>query len=285
MVTLKDYDYPGETAWCPGCGNFAILPAVKRALVKLDLDPHQVLMVSGIGQASKLPQYLRVNIFDGLHGRILPIATGARIANPRLTVIAEGGDGEAYGEGGNHLIHAIRRNVDITFLVHDNQVYGLTKGQPSPTSEEGFVTKTTPMGAFSRPLNCMTLAIALGASFVARGYAGNIEQLVDLIAKGITNRGFSLIDILQPCVTFNHTNTYQWYGSRVYKLDNSHNPRDRMAAFQKAMEWGDKIPTGVIYVEERPTFEDHNPQITEMPLIAQHHDITSFEKILDDFKV
>ena len=285
MVTSKDYDYPGGTAWCPGCGNFGILPAVKKALAKLGLDPHQVLMVSGIGQASKLPQYMQCNLFDGLHGRILPVATAARIANPKLTVIADGGDGEAYGEGGNHLIHAIRRNIDITFLVHDNQVYGLTKGQASPTSEEGFVTKTTPMGAFSRRLNSMALAIALGASFVARGYAGNTEHLADLIVQGITNKGFSLIDILQPCVTFNHLNTYQWYGSRIYKLDGSYNPKDRMAAYQKALEWGDKIPIGVIYMEDRPTYEDHNPKITEMPLVEQPQDIRAMEKILDDFKV
>ena len=251
----------------------------------MNLDPHDVLMISGIGQASKLPQYMHVNLFDGLHGRILPVATAARIANPKLTVIAEGGDGEAYGEGGNHLIHAIRRNIDITFLVHDNQVYGLTKGQASPTSEEGFVTKTTPMGVFSRRLNSIVFAISLGASFVARGYAGNMEHLVDLITQGITNRGFSLIDILQPCVTFNHVNTYQWYGSRIYKLDSSYNPRDRSAAFQKASEWEEKIPIGVIYMEDRPTYEDHNPRIIEMPLIKQRHDMATFKKILDDFKV
>jgi len=285
MVTLRDYDFLGETAWCPGCGNFGILPAVKKALAKLNLDPHQVLMISGIGQASKLPQYMRVNYFDGLHGRILPVATAARIVNPKLTVIAEGGDGEAYGEGGNHLIHAIRRNVDITFIVHDNQVYGLTKGQASPTSEEGFVTKTTPLGAFSKPLNSMALAIALGASFVARGYSGNVEHLADLITQGIANKGFSLIDVLQPCVTFNRVNTYQWYGSRIYKLDSSYNPRDRVAAFQKAMEWGEKIPLGVIYREERSTYEDHNPRIMEMPLADQYHNTREFDKILDDFKV
>jgi len=284
MVTVKDYA-GGQTAWCPGCGNFGILEAVKRALVKLNLEPHQVLMVSGIGQAAKLPHYMKCNLFNGLHGRTLPVATGARIANTSLVVIADGGDGDGYGEGGNHLIHAIRRNLDITYLVHDNQVYGLTKGQASPTSEEGFVTKTTPAGAFPRQLNPLTLAISLGASFVARGYAGEIDHLVDLIAQGITNRGFSLIDILQPCVSFNHVNTYQWYRSRVYKLDASYNPRDRPTAFQKALEWGERIPIGVIYAEERPPYEDHYPKITETPLVKQPHDIKSFAKILDDFRV
>jgi 2-oxoglutarate ferredoxin oxidoreductase subunit beta len=284
MVTLKDYDN-GETAWCPGCGNFGILPAVKKALVKLNLDPHQVLMVSGIGQASKLPHYMRCNLFDGLHGRILPVATAAKMVNPRLTVIADGGDGENYGEGGNHLIHAIRRNIDITCLVHDNQIYGLTKGQASPTSDEGFVTKMTPMGAFSRRFNSIAFAVALGASFVARGYSGYVDHLADLIAQGIKHKGFSLIDILQPCVTFNHVNTYQWYGKRVYKLDSSYDPRERTNAFQKAFEWGDKIPLGIIYTEERPTYLDHNPILTTNPLIDQQHNIQHFERILDEFRV
>jgi len=284
VVTLRDYE-GGETAWCPGCGNLLILTAVKKALVKLGLEPYQVLMVSGIGQAAKLPHYMKCNLFNGLHGRTLPVATGARITNPKLTVIAVGGDGDGYGEGGNHLIHAIRRNLDITYLVHDNQVYGLTKGQASPTSEEGFVTKTTPEGVFVRRLNPIALAISLGISFVARGYAGDIEHLADIIAQGITNRGFSLIDILQPCVTFNRVNTYQWYRGRVYKLDSSYNPKDPMAAFQKSLEWEDRIPIGVIYTEERPTYEDHYPRITETPLVEQHHDIKSFEEILEEFKV
>jgi 2-oxoglutarate ferredoxin oxidoreductase subunit beta len=284
LVTMDDYQ-GGETAWCPGCGNFGILTAVKRALVQLNLEPHQVLMVSGIGQASKLPHYMRCNLFDGLHGRILPVATAVKIANPKVTVIAAGGDGEIYGEGGNHLIHTIRRNPDITCLVHDNQVYALTKGQACPTSEDGYVTKTTPLGTFARRFNTVSFAIALGASFVARGYAGNVAHLADLIAQGIQNRGFSLINILQPCVTWNHLNTYQWYGSRVYRLDSSYNPKDKIAAFLKAQEWGEKIPIGVIYTEERPIYGDHNQRIAQMPLIEQPHDLKSYEKILDDFKV
>jgi len=285
MVTLKDYELAGDIAWCPGCGNFGILQSVKRALAKLNLEPHQVLMVSGIGQAAKLPHYMRCNLFNGLHGRTLPVATGARIANPNLVVIAEGGDGDGYGEGGNHLIHAIRRNLDITYLVHNNQIYGLTKGQASPASDDGFVTKTTPLGAFSRQLNPISLAISLGASFVGRGFSGEIEHLSDLIAQAISHRGFSLLDILQPCVTFNRVNTYQWYRGRVYKLDSSYNPRDRMMAFQKAQEWGDRIPIGLIYLEERPTYEDHNPKITDAPLVEQDPVLKDFEKIIDEFKV
>lgn len=284
MVTLKDYDN-GETAWCPGCGNFGILQAVKKALVKVGLEPYQVLMVSGIGQAAKLPHYMRCNLFNGLHGRTLPVATGAKIVNPNLTVIAVGGDGDGYSEGGNHFLHAIRRNIDLTYLVHDNQIYGLTKGQASATSDEGFVTKTTPMGAFSKRLNPIALAISQGISFVGRGFSGDIEHLSTLIAEAIENRGFSLVDILQPCVTFNRVNTYQWYRKRVYKLENSYDPKDRDIAFQKAQEWGDRIPIGKIYVEDRVTYSKHNPEIEKNPIIKQEHDLEKFKTILEDFKI
>ena len=284
MVSLKDYD-DGETAWCPGCGNFGILQAVKKALVKVGLEPYQVLMVSGIGQAAKLPHYMKCNLFNGLHGRTLPVATGAKIVNPNLTVIAIGGDGDGYSEGGNHFMHAIRRNIDVTYLVHDNQIYGLTKGQASATSDEGFVTKTTPMGAFSKPLNPIALAISQGISFVGRGFSGDIEHLSGLIAEAIDNRGFSLVDILQPCVTFNRVNTYQWYRKRVYKLDSSYDPKDRDIAFQKAQEWGDRIPLGKIYVEDRMTYSQHNPEIEKNPIIEQEHDLEKFKTILEDFKI
>ena len=284
MVSLKDYDN-GETAWCPGCGNFGILQAVKKALVKVGLEPYQVLMVSGIGQAAKLPHYMKCNLFNGLHGRTLPVATGVKIVNPNLTVIAIGGDGDGYSEGGNHFMHAIRRNIDVTYLVHDNQIYGLTKGQASATSDEGFVTKTTPMGAFSKPLNPIALAISQGISFVGRGFSGDIEHLSGLIAEAIDNRGFSLVDILQPCVTFNRVNTYQWYRKRVYKLDSSYDPKDRNIAFQKAHELGDRIPIGKIYVEDRMTYTEHNPEIERNPIIEQEHDLEKFETILEDFKI
>jgi 2-oxoglutarate ferredoxin oxidoreductase subunit beta len=253
--------------------------------VKVGLEPYQVLMVSGIGQAAKLPHYMKCNLFNGLHGRTLPVATGAKIVNPNLTVIAIGGDGDGYSEGGNHFMHAIRRNIDVTYLVHDNQIYGLTKGQASATSDEGFITKTTPMGAFSKPLNPIALAISQGISFVGRGFSGDIEHLSNLIAEAIDNRGFSLVDILQPCVTFNRVNTYQWYRKRVYKLDNSYDPKDRDIAFQKAQEWGDKIPIGKIYVEDRMTYSQHNPEIEKNPIIEQEHDLEKFKTILEDFKI
>ncbi|MGQ9813507.1 MAG: thiamine pyrophosphate-dependent enzyme, partial [Dissulfurimicrobium sp.] len=246
MAEIKDFgEY--ETAWCPGCGNFGILDALKKALAACGLSPHEVLIVSGIGQAAKTPHYLNVNVFNGLHGRAIPVATGAKLANPGLTVIAESGDGCMYGEGGNHFLSAIRRNINITVIVHNNQVYGLTKGQASPTSDEGFVTKAQPGGTYSSQFNPLTVAVALGAGFVARGYAGMKEHLAGLIARAIMHRGFSLVDILQPCVSFNKVNTYAWYKERCYELPAGYDSSDRALAFKTALLFGDRIPLGVIY--------------------------------------
>jgi 2-oxoglutarate ferredoxin oxidoreductase subunit beta len=283
MVTLSDYAGL-QPAWCPGCGNFGILKALNKALVELEIEPHKLLLVSGIGQAGKLPHYTRGNVFNSLHGRPVSPATGARIANPDLTVIAVSGDGDGYGEGGNHFIHTARRNHDITYLVHNNQVYGLTKGQASPTSDAGFVTKTTPYGA-ANPVNPISLAIVSGASFVARGFAGDAEHLAELIKKGIAHKGFSLIDILQPCVSFNHKNTFQWYSERVYKLEDesSYNHGDKKAALEKALEWGEKIPIGVIYEEDLPVYEDQLPVLGKEPLVTQKIDSKRAEKLFAEF--
>jgi 2-oxoglutarate ferredoxin oxidoreductase subunit beta len=282
MVTASDYAGL-EPAWCPGCGNFGILKALNRALIEMKIEPQQVLLVSGIGQAGKLPHYTKGNVFNSLHGRPVPPAIGAKIANSELIVIAVSGDGDAYGEGGNHFIHGARRNHDITYLVHNNQVYGLTKGQASPTSDIGFVTKTTPEGA-TNPVNPIALAIVSGASFVSRGFAGDMDHLANLIKKGITHRGFALIDILQPCVSFNHKNTYQWYKERVYKLqDKRYDPGDKKAALEKALEWGDKIPIGVIYEEDLPVYEDELPALSDRPLVKQKIDPRRVEKLLAEF--
>jgi len=282
MVKMTDYA-GSQPAWCPGCGNFAILNALKKALVELDLEPHRVLMVSGIGQAGKLPHYTRGNVLNVLHGRTLPAAAGAKIANPELVVLAVGGDGDGYGEGGNHFLHSVRRNHDITYLVHNNQVYALTKGQASPTSDQGFVTKTTPHGA-STPLNSLAVAIAAGGTFVARGFSGDIDHLVGLIKSGIQHRGFALIDILQPCVSFNHKNTHAWYKERVYKLEEAaHRPSDRSAAMEKALEWGERIPIGVIYRQEKPAFEDELPVLKRGPLVKQPMDPMQVGALLDEF--
>ena len=283
MVTITDYAGLTST-WCPGCGNFGILTAVKKALVELNIEPHQVLMVSGIGQAGKLPHYIRCNVFNSLHGRPVPLAIGAKIANPELIVIAVSGDGDGYGEGGNHFIHAMRRNHDITYLVHNNQVYGLTKGQASPTSDQGFVTKTTPQGA-ALPINPIALALASGASFIGRSFAGDIEHLAGLIKAGINHKGFALIDILQPCVSFNHKNTYSWYRERVYKLEEEANydSGNKIAAFNKAQEWGERIPIGVIYQKEMPTFEEQLPALSKGTLVKQRIEPRRVEALLNEF--
>jgi 2-oxoglutarate ferredoxin oxidoreductase subunit beta len=282
---VKESDYADlEPTWCPGCGNFGILKALNKALVSLGLEPHQVLLVSGIGQAGKLPHYSRGNVFNSLHGRPLSPAVGAKIANPELTVLAFSGDGDAYGEGGNHFIHSARRNHDITYLVHNNQVYGLTKGQASPTSDIGFVTKTTPYGA-TTPVNPIALAIISGASFVGRGFAGDTDHLAGLIEKGIKHKGFSLIDILQPCVSFNHKNTFQWYREKVYKLDDEsgYDPADKAAALVKALEWDPRIPTGVIYESDLPVYEEQLPALKGGPLVTRKIVPKGVSKLIAEF--
>jgi 2-oxoglutarate ferredoxin oxidoreductase subunit beta len=282
MVTIDDYGQY-ETAWCPGCGNLSILSAVKQALVASELKPHEVLLVSGIGQAAKAPHYLNANFFNGLHGRSLPVATGAKLANPRLTVIVESGDGCNYGEGGNHLLASIRRNINVTLLVHNNQVYGLTKGQASPTSSEGFITKAQPQGAPSAPFNPVLVAVAMRAGFVARGFSGEVDHLTELIQQGIAHRGFSLIDILQPCVSFNKVNTFAWYKERCYALSPDHDPTDWEAAMGVAPEWGDKIPIGVIYQNDRSAFEDHFAVLTGGDLVGRDVDRAMLKNIMEGY--
>ncbi len=237
MVRLEDYGN-FETAWCPGCGNHSILGAVKKALVGGGLEPHQVLMVSGIGQAAKTPHYLRANVFNGLHGRALPVATGAKLANSDLTVIAESGDGCSYGEGGNHFLTAIRRNINLTLLVHNNQIYGLTKGQASPTTGEGVVTKAQPEGVPASAFNPVLVAVAMRAGFVARGFSGLEDHLAGLILKAIRHPGFSLVDILQPCVSFNQVNTFGWYQKRCYPLPEEYDPTQWEPALRKGRGMG-----------------------------------------------
>lgn len=252
----EDYQSEVECAWCPGCGNFGILEAVKRALVRLELLPHQVLICSGIGQAPKLPHYLKVNTFNGLHGRELTAATAAKLCAPDLTVLVHSGDGGAYGEGANHLLHAMRRNIDLTLVVHDNKIYGLTKGQASPTTEPGTVTDFPRSAQVASPLNPLALAVSQACSFVAQGLSSRTEQLVDLLCLAIEHRGFSLLNVLQPCVTWDKTHTYAYYHSRCQDLGPEHDPGDRLRAFELVTRGADKIPLGVIYREGRPPLPD-----------------------------
>ncbi len=273
-----DEIYKGQRpAWCPGCGNFAILNTLKKVLLEEGIKPHQFTIVSGIGQAAKLPHYTKCNTFNGLHGRTLPVASGLRFANNQMLVLAVAGDGDCYGEGGNHLLHAIRRNMNIKLFVHNNQVYGLTKGQASPTTTTPTPTKTQPFGALSEPLNPLALAISLNCSFVARGFAGasGLPHLNKLMKAAIHHKGFAFIDILQNCVSFNKVNTFHWYKERVYQLEGSYDPRDRAAAFTRCQEWGDRIPTGIFYQCQRPVFEEQIEILNKTPLTKQ---IFDFEK-------
>jgi 2-oxoglutarate ferredoxin oxidoreductase subunit beta len=272
-VNVKDYAGPVKPTWCPGCGDYGILSAVKQALVQAGLAPHEVLIVSGIGCGSKLPDYARVNGFMTLHGRPLPIATGARLANHGLKVMTVHGDGDSMGLGMGHFIHTARRNLELVDLIQNNQIYGLTKGQYSPTSDPGFVTSTSPDGAFEMTARPAALALAAGGTFIARGFAGDAKGLADLIAKAIQHKGYALVEILQPCVTFNRKNTYDWYRERVYDLaETGHDPSDRTAAFQKALEWGERIPLGIIYQTRLPTYEEQVAGLKRGPIATRKLD-------------
>jgi 2-oxoglutarate ferredoxin oxidoreductase subunit beta len=276
---MQDYG-EHETAWCPGCGNFGILKAVKQALVASGLAPHEVLFVSGIGQAAKAPHYLNANLFDGLHGRALPVATGAKLANVNLTVIVESGDGCVYGEGGNHFLAAVRRNIDVTLIVHNNQVYGLTKGQASPTSMEGFVTKAQPEGVHASAFNPVAVAVAMKAGFVARGFSGMPDHLAEVIRAGIAHKGFAVIDVFQPCVSFNKVNTYKWYKDRCREVPPGHDPENWESAMKMAFQWGDEIPVGILYRNSRAPYESYFPAVMKGPLAGQAVDFGGLGRIL-----
>ncbi len=272
MGDVRDFYVPIRPTWCTGCGNYGIWNAVKRALAELDLKPHQVAIISGIGCGSKLPDYTRVNGFMGLHGRTLPLATGVKMANHELVVICTHGDGDAYAEGLGHMMHAARRNIGIVDIVQNNRVYGLTKGQYSPTSERGRMSKTSPWGSIELPVNPLLAALAAGATFVARSWPGDLDHLTWVIKEAIGHRGYALIDVLQPCVTFNRAQSYDFYRPRVYRLEEEpgYDPSDPIMAFQKAQEWGDRIPIGIFYrTEERPAYEELMPALAAGPLVKQ----------------
>lgn len=282
-MEVKDYKSNDQIAWCPGCGNFGILTALKKAFADLDKKPKDTLVVSGIGQAAKLPHYIQANCFNGLHGRALPVAAAAKMANPKLEVVVTTGDGDCYGEGGNHFLHNIRRNVNITVIVHNNQIYGLTKGQASPTTDPGFVTKVQTKGVKLNRFNALGVALSLGCGFVARGFSRGADKLSKLMVEAIKYKGFSLLEILQPCVSFNDKNTYKWYSDRIYDLteDDNYNPQNLQSAFAKSLEWGEKIPTGIIYESSQKTFSKKMGTEENIPLEQEGNDI---EQIFKDFK-
>ena len=272
LVTVKDYTTENKPDWCPGCGDFGILNAIKKALVDLGKQPHEVTVIAGIGCSSKLPHWLNSYGFHTLHGRALPIATAARLSNTKNDVIVISGDGDGYGIGVGHLVHAARRNINVTMLAHNNQIYGLTTGQASPTTDLGHKTKTTPKGNVEMPVNPLALAIACGAGMVARSSAGDPKHLTDTIKAAVQHRGFSLIDILQPCVTFNKVNTYAWYKEQSRKLPADYDATDKVRAFEHALHWGhNDIDLGILYRDGKaPTLEDAYPQCTgATPLYQQ----------------
>lgn len=285
-MDAKRYDMGDiDIAWCPGCGDYMILKVLKQALAELEIAPENLMMVSGIGQAAKIPHYMKCHVFNGLHGRALPAAFAIKASNRSLTVIAESGDGDMYGEGGNHFIHTIRRNPNITNFVHNNMVYGLTKGQASPTSQKGFVTPVQVAGVILEPFNPLAVAIALEASFVARAFIGDQQQTKELMKKAITHKGYALLDIFQPCVTFNKINNYQWFKDNTYYLEDSHDVHDRQAAFAKACET-EKLPLGVFYINEQKTPFEENLLAYESDkkaLYERNPDLDKLQELIDSF--
>lgn len=262
MTTVKELGTYAQNTWCPGCGNFGILTSMKKVLADLKnegLDLNKVVQSSGIGCHAKIVDYVKVNSFYSLHGRVPPPITGIKLANPELVVIGHAGDGDAYGEGIEHLIFSAKRNINVTFIVHNNRVYGLTTGQFTPTSPAGFIGRSTPKGSPEEPLNPIELMLSAGATFVARGFSGKPKHLQPLIKAAIKHQGFAFIDVLQPCFTF--YNTYDLYNEKVYELtEKEHDSSDREAAFAKAGEWvygdGDRIPIGIFYQTRKPTYEE-----------------------------
>lgn len=267
MSEMKDFNSKTHPDWCPGCGDFGLLTAVKKALANLGLDPHDVMVISGIGCSSNLPGFINTYGMHTLHGRSLPIAQGFKLSNHRMTVLAVGGDGDGYGIGAGHFVHAMRRNVDMTYLVMNNSIYGLTTGQTSPTSSLKMKTKSTPFGNPEVLVNPLTLALGSGCSFVARAYTGNIDRLVEIIQKAIQHRGFSLVDTFSPCVTFNKINTHQYFKENCKDINpGGHDTSDIMAAYKEAMR-EDIIATGIFYQNERPCYEESEEQTLSEPLL------------------
>lgn len=283
---MKDYPVYNTyqtPSWCPGCGNFGIWYALKNAFNELGFANHDITMVFGIGCSGNLSNFLKVYGFHSIHGRTLPVASGIKLANHKLNVIATSGDGDGLGIGLGHFIHTCRRNIDITYIIHDNRVYGLTTGQTSPTSPKGFTSKSTPFGVIELPVNPLALAIISGATFVARGYSGEIDHLSNLIIQGIKHKGFSVIDVLQPCVTFNPNFSYPFYNPRVYKLEDvGHDYSNYEKALSLALEFNDKIPIGLFYKTERETYEEASKELGEKPLTDDDIEKIDIEEILEE---
>ncbi len=278
MKCTERFD-PFEPQWCPGCGNFSVLDALLQALKDLGMTPRDFIMITGIGQASKLGFSVNANFFDGLHGRVLPTVLGVALANHKARLIAVSGDGGFYAEGGNHFIHNARRNLNVAMLASDNRVYGLTKGQAAPTASSDFVSKIHPQGTGSVPFNPVRMALSAGATFVARGFSGNKEELASLITQAIEHEGFALVDILSPCISFNKVNTFAWFKERAKPVGPDHDTSDLEAAWNLAGRQEETLPTGVLYRTNRPPFGSHLTALQGEPIAKRALDYTP-ERVL-----
>ena len=266
QITLPELKGKADPDWCPGCGDFGVLAALQKAVVDLQVEPRNIVTISGIGCSSNLPGYINTYGMHTLHGRALAVATGVKLANHELTVVVTGGDGDGFGIGGNHFIHTMRRNVDLVYLAMDNQIYGLTTGQLSPTSRLGMKTKSTPFGSVEGPINPISLALAAGATFIARGFSGEQKHLTDLIKQAIQHKGFAFIDVFSPCVTYNKDNTYPWFKQRVKKLedDTSYDSSNWLMAVEKSQIWGEEIPIGKFFQRtDIPSLHESEPILDE----------------------
>lgn len=286
MATLKDFRNDLKPNWCPGCGHFSIQAAIQRGAANIGLEPEDLAVISGIGCSGRISGYVNSYGFHGVHGRSLPVAQGVKLANPELTVIASGGDGDGYAIGMGHTIHAMRRNIDITYIVMDNQVYGLTKGQTSPRSATGFTTKSTPAGAIEKQIHPMQLALASGVGFLAQGFSGDIKGLISIIEQGIQHKGFSLINIFSPCVTYNKVNTYDFFKESITHVDDDPNydPSNMGLAMQKIIETGGML-TGVIYKDDLPSYTDQISGFNDRPIVRQDLQlpIDEFKEMIEEF--
>jgi 2-oxoglutarate ferredoxin oxidoreductase subunit beta len=273
-IAMADFKGKVDPDWCPGCGDFGVLAAVQKALVELQIPKHEVATISGIGCSSNFPGFIDTYGMHTLHGRSLAVATGMKLANHAMTVLVTGGDGDGFGIGGNHFMHTMRRNVDLLYLVMDNQIYGLTTGQTSPTSRLGMKTKSMPFGNIENPINPISIALAAGATFVARGFSADQKHLTELIKRGIEHKGFSFIDVFSPCVTYNRDNTFQWFKPRVKKLEDNpeYDSTDWGAAMEKSLMWGDEIPIGLFFERtDLPTLHSADPVLKAGPLVHQEY--------------
>ncbi|MDQ0340699.1 2-oxoglutarate ferredoxin oxidoreductase subunit beta [Caldalkalibacillus uzonensis] len=286
MAKLKEFK--GDTpTWCPGCGHYSVMAGIQRACLGLGLEPHQVAVITGIGCSGKVSEYMRCYGFHTLHGRSLPVAQAVKLVNRNLKVIAAGGDGDGYGIGAGHFVHAARRNVDITYVVMDNQIYGLTKGQTSPTSRQGFVTKTSPEGAGEREVKPLELALGAGASFVAQAFAGDIKRLTELIQQGMEHEGFALINVFSPCVTYNKVNTYDYFKEHLLDLKQmeDYDPHDLAQAYATVLE-RQGLVQGIIYKEDRPAYHTFLTDYPDQPIAEQNlvRDDARLQQLWSEFK-